>query len=153
MLFSGVSVDSTCSEGPSELHPIFTVSIDGFPIDHEKAKGAVACVQDLVGHPLFTQRNFFFETEIGMLNTAVSVANAFRHRSEFDPWRTIGVEAGPMMVDLKSCREKVALRIKTVKDTRERCFGAQTVASSTACEAAPRTTTVCISRVVEVGDV
>ena len=39
-----------------------------------------------------------------------------------------------------------------MKDTRERWFGAETVASSDVDEAAPRTT-VCISDVVEVGDV
>ena len=57
-----------------------------------------------------------------------------------------------MIADLKSCREKVALRRKALKDTRERWFGAETVASSAVGEAAPRTT-VRISDVVEVGHV
>ena len=39
-----------------------------------------------------------------------------------------------------------------MRDTRERWFGAETVASSAVDETAPRTT-VCISDVVEVGDV
>ena len=73
-------------KGPSELHPVCTVSLDEVAIDHEKVKGAVACVQDLVRHPLFTQRNFFSETGINMLNTAVAAANAVRYNSGFDPW-------------------------------------------------------------------
>ena len=44
------------------------------------------------------------------------------------------------------------LRWKTVKDTRERCFGANIVASSAVGEAALRTN-VRISEVVEVGAV
>ena len=71
--------------GPSELHPVFTVSLDGVAMGHEKVKGALACVQDFVRDPLFTQRNFFSETGISMLNTAVAAADANQHSSEFDP--------------------------------------------------------------------
>ena len=139
-------------KGPSELHPVFSVSLKGVAIDHDKAKGAVACVQDFVRHPLFTQRNFSLETGIKMLNTAVTVADAVQNSSEFDPWGALGVEAGLVIADLKSCREKIVSRRKVVKDTRERWFGAETVASSAVGETAPRTT-VRISDVVEVGDV
>ena len=57
-----------------------------------------------------------------------------------------------MVAYIKSCREKVVLRRKAVKDTRERWFGAETIASSAVGEGEPRTT-VRISVVVEVGDV
>ena len=129
-------------KGPSELHPVFTVSLNGVAIDHEKLKGAVACVQDFVRHPLFTKRNFFSETGISM----------FRNSSKFDPWGAIGVEAGPIAADLSSCREKIVSQRKAVRDTRERWFSAETVASSAVGETAPRTT-VRISDVEEVGDV
>ena len=137
---------------PSELHPVFTVSLDGVAIDHEKVKGAVARVPDFVRHPLFTQRSFFSETGISMLNTAVTAADAVRNSDRFDPWGAIGVESGPVIADLKSCREKFLSQRKAVKDTRERWFGAETVASSAVGESAPRTI-VRISDVVEVGDV
>ena len=139
-------------KGPSEVHPVFTVSLDGVAIDHEKVKGAVACVQDFVCHPSFAQRSFFSETGIGMLNPAVTAADAVRNSAQFDPWGAIDVEAGPVVIDLKSCREKILSQKKAVKDTRERWFSAETVASSAIAESAPRTT-VRISDVVEVGDV
>ena len=139
-------------KGPSELNPVFTVSLDGVAIYHEKVKGAVACVQDFVRHPLFTQSNFFSDTGIGMLNTAVGAASAVLHSSELDPWGAIGVEAGPVIADLNSCGEKIGLRTKAVKDTQERWFGAETVSSSAVGVDAPRTT-VRISDVVEVGNV
>ena len=137
-------------KGPSELHPVFTVSLDGVAIDHEKVKGAVACVQDFVRHPLFTQRSFFSETGISMLNTAFTAADAVRNSDRFDPWGAIGVEAGSAIADLKSCREKILSQRKAVKDIRERWFSAGTVASSAVDESASRTT-VRISDVVEVG--
>ena len=139
-------------KGPPELHPVFTLSLDGVAIDHAKVKGAVACVQDFVCHPSFTQKNFFSETGIGMLNTAVTAADAVRNSAHFDPWGAIDVEAGPIINDLKSCREKILSQRKAVKDTRERWFSGETVASSAVGESAPRTT-VRISDVVEVGDV
>ena len=139
-------------KGPSELQPVFTVSLDGVAIDHEKVKGAVACVQDFVRHPSFTQRSFFSETGISVLSTAVTAADAVRNSARFDTWGAIEVEAGPVIIDLMSCREKILSQRKAVKVTRERRFSAETVASSAVGESAPRTT-VRISDDVEVGDV
>ena len=139
-------------KGPSELHPVFTASLDGVAIDHEKVKGAVACVQDFVRHPLFTQGSFFSETVISMLNTAVTAADAVRTSARFDPWGAIDVEGGLVIIDLKSCRENFLSQRKAVKDTRERWFSGETVASSAVGESAPRTT-VHISDVVEMRDV
>ena len=87
-----------------------------------------------------------------MLNIAVTAADAFPISAKFDPWGAIGVEAAPVIADLKSCREKIVSRRKAVRDTRERWFSAETVASSAVGETAPRTT-VRISDVFEVGDV
>ena len=127
-------------KGPSEVHLVFTVSLDGVAIDHEKVKGSVACVQDFVRHPSFTQRSFFSETGIGMLNNAVTAADAVRNSAHFDPWGAIGVEAGPVIIDMKSFREKILSQRKAVLNTRERWFSGETVASSAVGESAPKTT-------------
>ena len=140
------------ARGPSEPHPVFTLSVDGVAMDPEEVIWAVACVQDFVRHLLFTQRNFFYETGISVLNTAVAAADAVRDSSEFDPWRAFGLETGPVIADINTCREKLVLRRKKVKDTRDRWLGADTVASSAVGEAALRTT-VRISEVFEVGEV
>ena len=87
-----------------------------------------------------------------MLNTAVTAADAVRNSNRLDPWGAINVTAGPVIVDLKSCRAKILAQRKVAKDTRKRSFSAETVASSVVGESAPRTT-VRISDVVEVGDV
>ena len=123
--------------GPSELHPVFTVSLDGVAIGHEKVKGAVACVQDFVRHPSFTQRSFFSDTGISMPKIAVTAADAVRNGDRFNPWGAIDVEAGRVIADLKSCREKILSQRKAVKDTRQRWFNAETVASSAVGERAP----------------
>ena len=152
MLLQIFQLTALMIRGPSEPHPVFTVSLDGVAIDHEKLRGAVACVQVFMRHPLFTQRIFFCETGISMLITAVTAADAVQNSARFDAWGAIGVEVGPVIADLKSYREKILSRRKAVKDTWERWFSAKTVASSAVGETAPRTT-VRISDVVEVGDV
>ena len=58
-------------KGPSEVHPVFTVSFNGVKINQENMKGAVALKQDFVRHSLITRRKFFPETGISMLDTAV----------------------------------------------------------------------------------
>ena len=60
----------------------------------------MASVQDFVRHPLFTQKNFFPETGISILNTAVTAADAARHSSKFAPWGAIGVEVRPAIANL-----------------------------------------------------
>ena len=87
-----------------------------------------------------------------MLKTRVTAADDVRNTAKFDPWGAIGIEAGSVIADLKSCPEKIVSRRKVVRGTRERWFSAYTVASSAVGETAPRTT-VRISDVVEVRDV
>ena len=99
--FQNFPLTALVVRGPSELHPVFIVSLSGVSINHEEVKGLVACVQDFVRHPLFTQRNHFFETGISMVNTAVTAADAVQHSSPFDPWGAIGVEIGPVVAGLK----------------------------------------------------
>ena len=150
--FQVFQLTALMARGSSALHPVFTVSLNGVNIKHEKVNGAVACVQDFLRHPLFTQKNFFSETGINMLNIAAAASDAVRLSSEVDPWGAIGVETVTVIADLKSCREKIVLPRKAVKDTGERWSGAETVASSAVGEAAPHAT-VRICDVVEVGDV
>ena len=73
-----------------------------------------------------------------MLNTAVTAADAVQNSARFDPWGALGVEASPVIADLKLCREKILSRRKAMKDTWERWFSAETVASSAVGETAPR---------------
>ena len=109
------------------------------------------CLGFCASPPVHTVKLFLGDW-ISMLITAVTAADAVQNSSEFDHWGAIGVEAGPVIADLKSLRGKIVSRRKAVRDTRERCFSAETVASSAVGETAPRTT-IRISDIVEVGDV
>ena len=150
--FQVIQLTALVTRGPSVLHPVFTLSLDGVAISHEKVNGAVSYVQHFLCHPVFTQRNFFSETGPTMLNTADAAADVSRQCAHFDHWRAIGVEVGPVVTDLNSFRKKIVLRMKVVKVTREGWFGAESVASSVVGETMP-STTVRISDVVEVGHV
>ena len=85
-------------KGPSEVHPVFTVSLDGVAIDHVNVKGALACVQDFVCRPSFTQRCFFSETGIGMLNNVVTAADTVRNSARFDPWGLLMLKLAPLLL-------------------------------------------------------
>ena len=135
--------------GPLDLHPVITVSLDGVPMDYENLKEAVACVQDFVRHLLFTQRNFFSETGISMLSTAIAAANAVGTVLSLE---VIRIEAVPEIAYLKSCWEKFVSRKKAVKEHGSDGLVQKTVASSVVAEASPRTS-VRISDIVELGDV
>ena len=90
-------------KGPSDLHPVLTVSLNGITIGHKKVKGAVACVQAFWRHRLLKQSFSFSQTGISMLNIVITAADAVRHISEIDPWGAIGTEVGPVIADLTSC--------------------------------------------------
>ena len=45
-----------------------------------------------------------------MLNIAVATADAVQQSSNFGIWRAFGVEAGPVIADLKYCRDKILRR-------------------------------------------
>ena len=152
MLFSDLSLDSISGEGSFRVASrLYCVAEWGChrPWESEGGGGMCAglCASSLVHAEKFFLRDWDQDAEhCGHCRRCCS--------EQFEVWPlgALGVEAGPVMADLKSCRENVVWRGKAVKDTRERWFGAGTVTSSAVGETTPRTT-VRISDVVEVGDV
>ena len=69
--------------GPSVSQSTFTVSLNGTAVDHEEVKRAVACVQDFVRNPLFTQRNIFSQAETNIMNTPVAAADSLLLNANF----------------------------------------------------------------------
>ena len=61
----------------------------------------------------------FNEKKIKYTSSLVTAADAVQNSSKFDPLGAIGGEAGPVVADLRSCREKVMSQRKAMKDTRE----------------------------------
>ena len=101
-----LSVDSISGEGSFRVASrLYCVAEWGCNRPRE-GEGAVACVQDFVRHPLFTQRGFFFETGIRMFNTAVTAADLVQNSARFDPWGAIGVEASPVFAILSRAARK-----------------------------------------------
>ena len=138
---------------PSDLHPVFTVSLNGVAIAHEQVKGAATCVQDFVRHPC-SHRGIFSQRLGSACWTLLTLSQMlFEIVLDLTPGGLlVAIEAGPVIADLKWCREKIVSRREAVRDTREHWFSAETVASTAVGETAPRTT-VRISDVVEVRDV
>ena len=107
----------------------FSVCLNEMQITHHE-EGAIACLQDFVRGPYFTQRSFFSQSGISLFERVVSSASALCDGSAFDPWGSLGVCAGSTISDFRACREKVVLRRKTSKVSRERWFDVDSVVSS-----------------------
>ena len=134
-----------------EEFPAFTVSLNGIALSRRIVEKSIACIQDFVRSPRFTQRDFFTDNVINLLVSAVNAASSMRDQSPYEPWANVlpeGYEA--TLVDLKRAYDAVVVRRKEARDTSERWFGVHSVESSEVgepfCRAGVR-----ISNVVEVG--
>ena len=139
--------------GPAEEIPRFQLNLDRVTIDHRSIDSAICCVQSFVREPLFTQRDFFTDSGISMLRSAVNVAGSVCENSVYDPWTVFSAEEyAAVLCDLKRAYDVVVVRRKDARDTSERWFGVGSVASS-AVGGSSGQQAVRISNVVEVGQV
>ena len=133
--------------------PAFTVKLNGICLDRRLVEKSIACIQDFVRSPRFTQRDFFSDNGINLLVSAANAAGSMRDQSTCEPWANVlpdGYEA--TLVDLKKAHDVVVVRRKEARDTSERWFGVRSVESSEVGEPSCRAG-VRISNVVEVGQV
>ena len=136
-----------------EEMPAFTVSLKGIDFNRRVVERSIACVQSFVRSPRITQRDFFSDTGINLLVSAIDAAGSIRNQSNCEPWANVlpeGYEA--TLVDLRKAYDAVVVRRKEARDTSERWFGVRSVESyevgEPSCRAGVR-----ISNVVEVGQV
>ena len=117
--------------GLAEEIPRFQLNLDRVTLDHRSIDSAICCARSFVGDPLFTQRDFFTDSGISMLLSAVNVAGSVCEDSVYDPWAVISAEGYAAVVsDLKRAYDVVVVRRKDARDTSERWFGVASVASS-----------------------
>ena len=87
------------------------------------------------------------------MNAAFAFAGDICTRSHFDPWENVRDRpSSEIVADLKRCREDFLIRLKSSKDTSERFFGPESVASFVVDERTGRLG-VRFSKLFEVGDV
>ena len=136
-----------------EDFPAFTVKLTGIGLSRRLVEKSIACIQDFVRSPRFTQRDFFSDNGVNLLVSAVNAAGSMRDQSTCEPWANVlpdGYEA--TLVDLRKAYDVVVVRRKEARDTSERWFGVRSVESYEVGESSGRAG-VRISNVVEVGQV
>ena len=85
-----------------EEMPAFTVSLNGIALHRRVVEKSIPCIQDFVRSPRFTQRDFFSDTGIILLVSAVNAAGSMRDQSTCEPWANVlpeGYEA--TLLDLR----------------------------------------------------
>ena len=133
--------------------PAFTVKLTGIGLSRRLVEKSIACIQDFVRSPRFTQRDFFSDNGVNLLVSAVNAAGSMLDQSTCEPWASVlpdGHET--ILVDLRKAYDVVVVRRKEARDTSERWFGVRSVESSEVGESSGRAG-VRISNVVEVGQV
>ena len=101
----------------------FFFHLDRVVIREEIVRSVLLCVQDFVGDPFFTQRNFFLETGVTMLSEASAISDCIISSSVYAPWSEIDSElSGQGIGDAKICFEKALDRRRFVKDASEQRF-------------------------------
>ena len=106
--------------GPAEEIPRFQLNLDRVTIDHRSIDSAICCVQSFVRDPLFTQGDFFTDSGISMLLSAVNVAGSVCEDSVYDPWAVMSAEGYATVVsDIKKAYDVVVVRQKNARDTSE----------------------------------
>ena len=90
--------------------PAFTVSLNGIALSRRLVEKSIACIQDFVRSPRFTQRDFFSDNGINLLVSAIDAAGSMRDQSTCEPWANVlpdGYEA--TLVDLKKAYDVVVV--------------------------------------------
>ena len=137
--------------GPAEEIPQFQLNLDRVTIDHRSIDSAICCVQSFERDPLFTQRDFFTDSGISIMLSAVNVAGSVCEDSVYDPWAVISAEGYAAVVsDLKRAYDVVVVHRKDARDSSERWFDVGSIASSAVGESSGQQA-VRISNVVDVG--
>ena len=138
---------------PVEELPAFTVKLNGIGFSHRLVEKSIACIQDFVRSPRFTQREFFSDNGVNLLVSAVNAAGSMRDQSTYEPWASVLPDSyEATLVDLRKAYDVVVVRRKEARDTSERWLGVRSVESSEVGEPSCRAG-VRISNVVEVGHV
>ena len=133
--------------------PAFTIELNEIGLSRRLVEKSIACVQDFVRSPRFTQRDFFSDNGVNLLVSAVNAADSMRDQSTCEPWASVLPDSyEATLVDIRKAYDVVVVRRKEARDTSERWFGVRSVESSEVGEPSCRAG-VRISNVLEVGQV
>ena len=84
---------------------------------------AILCVQDFIGSPHFTKRNFFSDSGIAMLSESAAFSDRITHSAVFEPWSHVETTSRSQVVaDVCGCVNEVLDWRRVVKDSAEQWY-------------------------------
>ena len=109
--------------GPVTCGGKFIINLDRVMICENEVQSAILCVQDFVGSPHFTQRNFFSDSGIAMLAEFAAISDKITHSAVFEPWGHVETTScSQVVVDVCGCLNEALDRRKLVKDSQEQWY-------------------------------
>ena len=153
-MFQVFRVSALFIRGVVDVIPPFSVDLQGVSIPRRDVGACISCVQHFVRSPLFTQRSFFTDTGVGLLQTAIDTAESVCSCTTVDPWRSVMLKSSTKVIsELTRCHNTVIGLRQSHPSPKERWFNVEEVASSISSSSPTRPRGVVISEYVEVGDV
>ena len=90
----------------------------------DDVRGVLLCVQDFVGSPHFTQRNFFSNSGITMLAESATICGRMTSSAVFERWSHVETASRSLVVlEVCACMNQAVDRRRAVKDSQEEWYG------------------------------
>ena len=130
------------------------MKLDSVAVPAEEVLSVVTCVQHFVREPDFTQRSFFTENGLALLNAAISSSGEVSSQANYNPWSGLKVHSKRAAIrELSQSYEVVMGRRRGRNNNLERLYAVACTSSDIASEVGSQAGVVKISEVVEEGSV
>ena len=119
-------------------------------IFEDEVRGALLCVQDFVRSPHFTQRNFFSDSGVTMLDEPAAICDSITNSAVFELWSHVETSFRSQVVaEVCACVNQAVDWRRAVEDSEEQWFAVGGIRPSS--EDSASRSGVRISNIVEEG--
>ena len=152
LVFQVFQLTALIVRGPVTRGGQFIINLDRVMICEDEVHSAILCVEDFIGSPHFTQRNFFSDSGIAMLAESAAISDRITHNAVFKPWSHVETTYNSQVVaDVCGCVNEAHHWRRVVKDSQERWYAVGGIRPSS--EDSTSRSGVRISNIVEEGQV
>ena len=138
--------------GPGASGEKFIIILEHVITCGDEVRGALLRVQDFVGSPHFTQRNFFSNSGIAMLAESAAICESNTLFAVFETWSYVETASCAQLVArVCACVNQAVDRRRAVKDSQEHWYAVSGIRPSS--EDSASRSGVKISNIVEEGQV
>ena len=123
LVFQVFQLTALIVRGPVTCGGRFINNLDRVMICEDDVHSAIFSVQDFIGSPHFTQRNFFSDSGIAMLAESASISDRMAHSAVFEPCsHAETTSCSHVVADVCGCVKEDLDRRRVVKGSQEQWY-------------------------------